>query len=179
MGSASQSGDTRLAEAYHALDNSRRRRLTREDFVSAMGTTRDVLATRPSNEVSVLDAYTRAGVAFSDGNDAEAWQLLNRAFDLAPGLARGRVLGFVDHEMRSLGPTPGPDGAWVMGLAFCDARGDLSEELGKALGRSPDSARAHYAAALAAWQAGRAADAVREARKACDHGIDEACDLLR
>jgi hypothetical protein len=178
LGSASQSGDTRLAEAYHALDNSRRRRLTREDFVNALGTTREVLATRPSNEVKVLDAFTRAGVAFSDGNDAEAWQLLNRAFDLAPGLARGRVLGFVDQEMRSLGPTPGPDGAWVMGLAFCDVRGDLSEELGKALGRSPDSARARYAAALAAWQAGRAADAAREARKACDHGIGDACGLF-
>ena len=178
LGRASQSGDTRLAEAYHLLDNSRRRRLTREDFVSAMGTTREVLATRPSNEVRVLDAYTRAGVAFTDGNDAEAWQLLNRAFDLAPDLARGRVLGFVDHEMRSLGPTPGPDGAWVMGLAFCDARGDLSEELGKAFGRSPDSARAHYAAALAAWQAGRAADAAREARKACDLGIGDACGLF-
>jgi hypothetical protein len=128
--------------------------------------------------VKVLDAFTRAGVAFSDGNDAEAWQLLNRAFDLAPGLARSRVLGFVDHEMRSLGPTPGPDGAWVLGLAFCDVRGDLSEELGKAFGRSPDSARAHYAAALAAWQAGRAADAAREARKACDLGISDACGLF-
>ncbi len=178
LGTAAQSGDTRLAEAYHALDNSRRRRLTREDFVNAMGAAREVLATRPSNEVKVLDAFTRAGVAFSDGNDAEAWQLLNRAFDLAPGLARGRVLGFVDREMRSLGPTPGPDGAWVLGLAFCDVRGDLSEELGKALGRSPDSARAHYAAALAAWQAGRAADAAREARRACEHGLGDACSLI-
>jgi serine/threonine protein kinase len=179
LGSAAQSGDTRLAEAYHALDNSRRHRLTREDFVNAMGTARQVLASRPSNEVTVLDAFTRAGVAFADGNDSEAWQLLNRAFDLGPGLARGRVLGFVDAEIRSLRPTPGPDGAWVLGLAFCDVRGDLSEEIAKALSRSPESARARYAAALAAWQAGNGSTAVREARKACDHGLEEACTLLR
>ena len=177
LGSGAHAADTRLAEAYEALDNSRKRRLTREDFVSAMGAARGVLATNPSQEVRVLDAFSRAGVAFADGRDTEAWQLLNRAFDAAPGLAEGRVLGFVDSQMRALGPNPGPDRGWVLGLAFCDARGDLSEELTKALERSPDSARAHYAAALAAWQGGRAREAAREARAACDRGFSEACDL--
>ena len=179
LGGAGLTGDTRLAAAYRALDNSRKPRLTRQDFVDAMGAARTALATNPSREVQVLDAFSRAGVAFADGNNAMAWQLLNRAFDEAPGLARGRVLGFVDQQMRTIGPNPGLDGNWVLGLAFCDARGDLAEELSKALQRAPESARVRYAKALAAWQQGRAAEAVREARLACDAGLEDACDLSR
>jgi serine/threonine protein kinase len=179
LGAAGLSGDTRLSEAYSALDNSRKRRLTREDFVTAMGAARTALATNPSREVKVLDAYSRAGVAFADGDNAMAWQLLNRAFDEAPGLARGRVLGFVDRQMRMIGPNPGLDGNWVLGLAFCDARGDLDEELAKASGRAPGNARVRYARALSAWQQGHAADAVREAHLACEGGLSEACDLGR
>ncbi len=144
-----------------------------------MGTVRGVLATNPSHEVMVLDAYTRAAVAFADGRNAEAWQLLNRAFDEAPGLAEGRVLGFVDQQMRAIGPNPGPDGNWVLGLAFCDVRGDLAEELGKAVARAPSSARVRYALALAAWQRGDGAEAAREARAACDAGLSDACNLTR
>jgi serine/threonine protein kinase len=179
LGSASLTGDTRLSAAYRALDNSRKRRLTREDFVDAMGSARAALATNPSREVQVLDAYSRAGVAFADGDNAMAWQLLNRAFEEAPGLARGRVLGFVDEQMRIIGPNPGLDGNWVLGLAFCDARGDLAEELAKALTRAPESARVRYAKALFAWQRGRDAEAAREARAACDGGLADACDLSR
>jgi serine/threonine-protein kinase len=179
LGATSYSGDTRLESAYHALDNSRKSRLSREDFVDAMGTVRGVLATNPSQEVRVLDAYSRAGVAFADGRNAEAWQLLNRAFDEAPGLARERVLGFVNRQMRAIGPNPGPDGNWVLGLAFCDVRGDLREELEKAAARAPSSARVRYARALAAWQRGDGAEAAREARAACDAGLSDACTLLR
>ncbi|MGE5346814.1 MAG: protein kinase domain-containing protein [Acidithiobacillales bacterium] len=179
LGGAGLTGDTRLAAAYRALDNSRKPRLSRQDFVDAMGAARTALATNPSREVQVLDAFSRAGVAFADGNNATAWQLLNRAFDEAPGLARGRVLGFVDEQMRIIGPNPGLDGNWVLGLAFCDARGDLAEELAKALQRAPESARVRYAKALFAWQLGRATEAAREARAACDGGLSEACDLSR
>jgi serine/threonine-protein kinase len=179
LGSASFSGDTRLEGAYHVLDNSQKNRLSREDFVDAMGTVRGVLATNPSREVKVLDTYTRAAVAFADGRNAEAWQLLNRAFDDAPALAEGRVLGFVDRQMRAIGPNPGPDGNWVLGLAFCDVRGDLAEELGKAVAKAPSSARVRYALALAAWQRGDGAEAAREARAACDAGLSDACNLLR
>lgn len=179
LGASGLSGDTRLSEAYSALDNSKKRRLTRDDFVTAMGAARTALTTNPSREVKVLDAYSRAGVAFADGNNAMAWQLLNRAFDEAPGLARGRVLGFVDRQMRMIGPNPGLDGNWVLGLAFCDARGDLDEELAKASERAPGNARVRYARALTAWQQGHAADAVREARLACDGGLSEACELGR
>lgn len=179
LGGAGLSGDTRLEPAYRALDNSRKVRLTREDFVDAMGAARTALATNPSREVKVLDAYSRAGVAFADGSSAMAWQLLNRAFDEAPGLARGRVLGFVDRQMRMIGPNPGLDGNWVLGLAFCNARGDLDEELAKASERAPGNARVRYARALAAWQQGHAADAVREARLACEGGLSEACELGR
>ena len=179
LGGAGLSGDTRLEEAYRALDNSKKSRLTREDFVDAMGAARTALATNPSHEVKVLDAFSRAGVAFADGNNAQAWQLLNTAFNEAPGLARGRVLGFVDRQMRMIGPNPGLDGNWVLALAFSDVRGDLGEELEKATQRAPGNARVRYARALAAWQQGRAAEAVREARTACDAGLSEACELAR
>jgi hypothetical protein len=179
LGSAGLSGDTRLEDAYRALDNSRKSRLSREDFVTAMGAARTALATNPSFEVRVLDAYSRAGVAFADGNNATAWQLLGRVFQEAPALARGRVLGFVDRQMRMVGPNPGLEGSWVLGLAFCDVRGDLGEELSKAAERAPSNARVRYARALAAWQGGRPADAVREARLACDGGLSDACDLTR
>ena len=179
LGGAGLSGDTRLEEAYRALDNSKKTRLTREDFVDAMGAARTALATNPSREVKVLDAFSRAGVSFADGNNAQAWQLLNTAFNEAPGLARGRVLGFVDRQMRMIGPNPGLDGNWVLALAFCDVRGDLGEELEKATQRAPGNARVRYARALAAWQQGHAAEAVREARTACDAGLSEACDLLK
>jgi eukaryotic-like serine/threonine-protein kinase len=179
LGGAGLSGDTRLEEAYRALDNSKKTRLTREDFVDAMGAARTALATNPSREVKVLDAFSRAGVAFADGNNAQAWQLLGTAFNEAPGLTRGRVLGFVDRQMRMIGPNPGLDGNWVLALAFCDVRGDLGEELDKATQRAPGNARIRYARALAAWQQGRGAEAAREARTACDAGLSEACDLTK
>lgn len=137
------SGDTGLAAAWQALDNSRRPggRLERADFVSAMGAARQVLATRPGGEARFLDAFSRAGVAFADGRNAEAWQLLGRALENGGGATETRTLRFVHEEVNALGPNPGPDGNWVMGLAFADVRSDLEEELRKAESRAPDSPR--------------------------------------
>ena len=85
-----------------------------------------------------------------------AWQLLNRAFDEAPGLgpAAGSLAASSTGEMRMIGPNSGLDGNWVLGLAFCDARGDLDEELAKASERAPGNARVRYARALAAGSRG-------------------------
>ncbi len=151
LSGAAHSGDTQLGAAWDALDNARRPggRLAREDFVDAMGTARAVLARRPTAEARFLDAFSRAGVAFADGRDAEAWQLLTRALDGAGPAAESRTLRFVEDEVRALGPNPGPDAGWVMGLAFADVRGDLAGELGKAEERAPRSPRLREARALA------------------------------
>jgi serine/threonine protein kinase len=148
---AEMSGDTGLAAAWQALDNSRRPsgRLERADFVNAMGSARQVLATRPGREARFLDAFSRAGVAFADGRSAEAWQLLIRALEDGSGAVETRTLRFVRDEVRSLGPNPGPDQNWVMGLAFANVRGDLEEELAKAEERAPGSERLRYARSVA------------------------------
>jgi serine/threonine protein kinase len=143
------SGDTQLSAAWEALDTKGRGRLKREDFVSAMGTSREVLSRRPTGEARFLDAFTRAGVAYADGRTAEAWQLLLRALQNAGPAADTRVMRFVEDEVRSLGPNPGPDANWVMGLAFADVRGDLEDELAKAEERAPRSPRVREARALA------------------------------
>jgi serine/threonine-protein kinase len=151
LSGAAHSGDTQLGAAWDALDNARRPggRLAREDFVDAMGTARAVLARRPTGEARFLDAFSRAGVAFADGRDAEAWQLLTRALDGAGPAADSRTLRFVEDEVRALGSNPGPDGSWVMGLAFADVRGDLADELAKAEERAPRSPRVREARSLA------------------------------
>jgi serine/threonine-protein kinase len=149
LSGAASSGDTQLSAAWEALDTRGRSRLTREDFVSAMGTSREVLSRRPTGEARFLDAYTRAGVAYADGRTAEAWQLLFRALENAGPAADTRVMRFVADEVQAMGPNPGPDAEWVMGLAFGDARGELRSELDKAQERAPRSPRVREARALA------------------------------
>ncbi len=151
LSGAAHSGDTQLGPAWEALDNARRPggRLSRENFVDAMGAARAILARRPTPEARFLDAFSRAGVAFADGRDAEAWQLLMRALDGAGPAASSRTLRFVEDEVRALGPNPGPDANWVMGLAFADVRGDFGGELAKAEERAPRSPRVQEARALA------------------------------
>ena len=151
LSGAAHSGDTQLGPAWEALDNAQRPggRLSRENFVDAMGAARAVLARRPTPEARFLDAFSRAGVAFADGRDAEAWQLLMRALDGAGPAASSRTLRFVEDEVRALGPNPGPDANWVMGLAFADVRGDFGGELTKAEERAPRSPRVQEARALA------------------------------
>src|ERR1035437_4367570 len=151
LSGAAHSGDTQLGPAWEALDNARRPggRLSRENFVDAMGAARAVLARRPTPEARFLDAFSRAGVAFADGRNAEAWQLLMRALDGAGHAASSQTLRFVEDEVRALGPNPGPDANWVMGLAFADVRGDFGGELAKAEERAPRSPRVQEARALA------------------------------
>ncbi len=145
LSGAAFSGDTQLSAAWEALDTHGRARLTREDFVSAMGTCREVLGRRPTAEVRFLDAYARAGVAYADGRNAEAWQLLTMALRNAGPAADTRVLRFVADEVHAMGPNLGPDAEWVMGLAFGDARGELRSELDKAQQRAPHSPRVREA----------------------------------
>jgi serine/threonine protein kinase len=145
LSGASFSGDTQLTAAWQALDTHGRSRLKREDFVDAMGAAREVLATRPTAEVRFLDAYARAGVAYADGRNAEAWQLLTMALRSSGPAAETRVMRFVAEEVHAMGPNPGPDAEWVMGLAFGDARGELRAELDKAQARAPRSPRVREA----------------------------------
>jgi len=149
LSGAAFSGDTQLSAAWEALDTKGRRRLQREDFVSAMGSAREVLSRRPTGEARFLDAFARAGVAYADGRMAEAWQLLFRALQTAGPAADTRVMRFVEDEVHALGPNPGPDAAWVMGLAFADVRGDLEGEIAKAEERAPRAARVREARAIA------------------------------
>jgi serine/threonine-protein kinase len=149
LSGAAFSGDTQLSAAWAALDTRGRSRLSREDFVSAMGTSREVLSRRPTGEARFLDAYTRAGVAYADGRTAEAWQLLFRALQNAGPAADTPVMRFVTDEVHAMGPNPGPDAEWVMGLAFGDARGELRSELDRAQKRAPRSPRIQEARALA------------------------------
>jgi serine/threonine-protein kinase len=149
LSGAAFSGDTQLSAAWEALDTTGRNRLRREDFVSAMGAAREVLSRRPTGEARFLDAYTRAGVAYADGRAAEAWQLLFRALQNAGPAADTPVMRFVTDEVHAMGPNPGPDAEWVMGLAFGDARGELHSELDKAQERAPRSSRVQEARALA------------------------------
>jgi hypothetical protein len=113
-----------------------------------MGSAREVLARRPTAEVRFLDAYARAGVAYADGRNAEAWQLLTRALGDPGPAADTRVMRFVAEEVQAMGPNPGPDAEWVMGLAFGDARGELRAELDKAQQRAPRSPRVREAREL-------------------------------
>jgi hypothetical protein len=145
LSGAGFSGDTQLSAAWEALDTHGRARLTREDFVNAMGAARQVLARRPTAEVRFLDAYARAGVAYADGRNAEAWQLLTLALRDSGPAADTRVMHFVADEVHAMGPNPGADSEWVMGLAFGDARGELRAELDKAQARAPRSPRVQEA----------------------------------
>ncbi|HEX7529340.1 MAG TPA: hypothetical protein VF425_09535, partial [Thermoanaerobaculia bacterium] len=88
------------------------------------------------------------GVAYADGRNAEAWQLLTLALRSGGPATDTPVLNFVADEVNAMGPNPGPDAEWVMGLAFGDARGALRSELDKAQARAPRSPRVQEARAL-------------------------------
>ncbi|HEV8268285.1 MAG TPA: protein kinase [Thermoanaerobaculia bacterium] len=172
--------DTELSSALSALDAAQKPggRLTRADFVDAMGGARSVLSRRSTPGARFLEAFARAGVAFADGNDATAWQLLQKAFqEDHGGLSRTRTLVFVRQMVLELERNPGRDGQWVMGLAFGDVRGDLVDELGKAGQRAPGSAAVMMAYALHSLHTGHVVDAHRYAQKACEAGWTEACGI--
>ena len=113
--------------------------------MSAMGSAREVLARRPTAEVRFLDMYARGGVAYADGRNAEAWQLLTMALHDPGPAADTHVMRFVADEVSAMGPNPGPDAEWVMGLAFGDVRGELRADLDKAQQRAPRSPRVREA----------------------------------
>ena len=174
------SSRTDLAAAWAALDPSRRqgKRLLRSDFVDAVGEARRALQTAPGSEAEALVAYGRAGVAHADGKDAEAWQLLQRAFGIAPGAFAGHRLVFARDLVAAQGGRPGDDSPWILGLALYDVRDDLRRELEKAVRKAPRNAAVAYASALDALDRGRWQEARRDARRACDFGIRQACTLL-
>ena len=170
-----------LAAAWASLDPSRRpgKRLLRGDFVDAMGEARRALQRAPGKETDFLMAYSRAGVVFADGNDGEAWQLLQRAFSDPPASPLdGRKLVFARELLASRGSLPGNDSRWILGIALFDVRGDLREELGKASRRAPRNPAIAYASALDALDKGLWQEARRDARRACDFGLREGCTLL-
>jgi len=172
--------DSRVEKVYAALDTTRTKgTLTREALAEAGGAAREISATSDEPEAFFIDLYTRAASAFLNGDNATAWQQLDRAFKVdSAGAAGGRVLAFVRKLMNGKGRNPGPDGNWILGLAFGDVRGDLDEELGKAAERAPGNRWVLYARALRAVE-------VRDGRKAeallgesCQGGVEDACKLL-
>ena len=172
--------DSRVEKVYAALDTTRTKgTLTRQALADAGGAAREISATSDEPEAFFIDLYTRAGSAFLNGDNATAWQQLDRAFEVdTAGAAGGRVLRFVRKLMRGKGRNPGPDANWILGLAFGDVRGDLDEELEAAAERAPGNRAVLFARALRAVE-------VRDGRKAeallgegCSGGIEEACQLL-
>ncbi|MHB8798837.1 MAG: serine/threonine-protein kinase [Thermoanaerobaculia bacterium] len=172
--------DTRVEGAYRALDTTRTKgRLTREALAEAGGIAREVASTTHEPEARFIDLYTRAGVAFLNGDNATAWQQLHEAFRVdQSGAAGGRVLRFVRRVMKGKGMNPGPDANWILGLAFGDVRGDLDVELAAAAERAPGNRAVRVARALRAVEVrdGRRAGALL--REACADGIEEACEML-
>ncbi len=172
--------DTRLEEAYRALDTTRSKgSLTREALAEAGGIAREITSTSDEPEARFIDLYTRAGSAFLNGENATAWQQLHEAFRVdQSGAAGGRVLRFVRRVMKGKGMNPGRDANWILGLAFGDVRGDLDEELAAAAERAPGNRAVRVARALRAVEVrdGRRAGALL--REACGDGIEEACELL-
>jgi len=172
--------DTRVERAYAALDTTRTKgTLTREALAEAGGAAREITATSDEPEARFIDLYTRAGIAFLNGDDATAWQQLHQAFRVdSAGAAGGRVLRFVRRQMRGRRGAPGPDASWILGLAFGDVRGDLDEELEKATERAPGSRSVLFARALRAVEERDERKAASLLRQGCEDGIEEACTLL-
>ncbi len=172
--------DSQVEAAYAPLDTTRTKgQLTKEALAEAGGAAREITSSREEPEARFIDLYTRAGSAFANGDDRTAWQQLQRAFEVdSQGAAGGRVLRFVRRMMRGKGGNPGPDGAWILGLAFGDVRGDLDGELEAAAERAPRNKAILFARALRAVEVRDARKAGSLLRQGCSEGIEEACLLL-
>ncbi len=172
--------DSRVERAYAALDTTRTKgSLTRAALAEAGGVAREITATSDEPEARFIDLYTRAGNAFASGDNATAWQQLHLAFEVdTTGAAGGRVLRFVRRIMRGKGRNPGPDGNWILGLAFGDVRGDLDEELEAAAERAPGNKIVLFARGLRAVEVRDGRKATALLREGCSEGIEEACLLL-
>ncbi len=170
------SATTSFAEAYRALDTTHKPRLSRTDFVDALGSVRKNARWQATSEGRFLEAFSRAGVAFVDRDETDSWQILKRAFDEDTSRrAAGRTLRFVESLVRQSPVPPQPDVSWILGLAFADARGELDEDLTQARERAPGNANVSYASALAAAAQGKEALARTFARRACEAGLADAC----
>jgi len=172
--------DSQVEAAFAPLDTTRTKgQLTKEALAEAGGAARQITSSREEPEARFIDLYTRAGSAFANGDDRTAWQQLQRAFEVdSQGAAGGRVLRFVRRMMRGKGGNPGPDGAWILGLAFGDVRGDLDKELDAAAERAPRNKAILFARALRAVEVRDARKAGSLLRQGCSEGVEEACLLL-
>jgi serine/threonine-protein kinase len=172
-----------LAEAYRALE-SRGRALSREDFAKARGLAAEVAAGHPGDREAVfLRDFCAAAIDFADGNQANAVLLLRRALAAAPGGAVNRDAAHFAREALAAGHlTQDREAGWQLGLVFGDIRGDLKEELDRALERNPGNARVLSARAVFFRDRGQTRRALEEARAACDAAAGSypiACDLAR
>ncbi len=172
-----------LAEAYRALE-ARGRALSREDFARARGLAAEVAASHPGDREAVfLRDFCAAAIDFADGNQANAVLLLRRALAAAPdGVLNRYAAHFAREALAAVHLTQDREAGWQLGLVFGDIRGDLKEELDRALERNPGNARVLSARAVFFRDRGQMRRAREEARAACDAAAGSypiACDLAR
>jgi len=171
-----------LAEAYRALE-ARGRALSREDFARARGLATEVAASHPDDREAVfLRDFCAAAIDFADGNQANAVLLLRRALAAAPGVVNRDAAHFAREALAAGHLTQDREAGWQLGLVFGDIRGDLKEELDRALERNPGNARVLSARAVFFRDRGETRKAREEARAACDAAAGSypiACDLAR
>jgi serine/threonine-protein kinase len=170
-----------LAEAYRAL-GAHGRALSREDFARARGLATEVAASHPGDREAVfLCDYCAAAIDFADGNQANAVLLLRRALAAAPNGVLNRHAAHFAREALTAGHlTQDREAGWQLGLVFGDIRGDLKEELDRALERNPGNARVLAARAVYFRDRGQTRRAREEARAACDAAAGSypiACEL--
>ena len=158
-----------MGEAYRALDV-RGRALSREDFARARGLATEVAAGHPRDREAVfLRDFCAAAIDFADGNTANAVLLLRRALDAAPnGVLNRDASHFAREALAEQHLAQDREAGWQLGLVFGDVRGDLKEELDRALERTPGNARVLSARAVYFRDRGQTGRAREEAAAACD-----------
>ncbi|HYR45495.1 MAG TPA: tetratricopeptide repeat protein, partial [Thermoanaerobaculia bacterium] len=124
-----------------------------------------------------------AAIDFADGNQANAILLLRRALAAAPnGVVNRHAAHFAREALAAGHLTQDREAGWQLGLVFGDIRGDLKEELDRALERNPGNARVLAARAVYFRDRGQTRRAREEARAACDAAAGSypiACELAR
>ena len=172
-----------MGEAYRALDV-RGRALSREDFARARGLATEVAAGHPGDREAVfLRDFCAAAIDFADGNQANAVELLRRALAAAPnGVLNRDASHFAREALAEQHLAQDREAGWQLGLVFGDVRGDLKEELDRALERNPGNARVLSARAVYFRDRGETRRAREEAQAACDAAGGSypiACELAR
>jgi Flp pilus assembly protein TadD len=171
-----------LAEAYRAL-GARGRAVSREEFARARGLATEVAASHPDDREAVfLRDFSAAAIDFADGNQANAILLLRRALAAAPNVLNRDASYFAREALAAGHLAQDREAGWQLGLVFGDIRGDLEEQLDRALERNPGNARVLSARAVFFRDRGQTQKAREEARAACDAAGGSyplACDLAR